>query len=454
MNSAQKNSQTLGNSIFDRIAKITNEDLRSSITELSACITVATAQLLKLIAELDRREAWGSGGLKSCAHWLNWQCGIDLGAAREKVRVARALESLPLISEAFGKGEISYSKVRAMTRVADPSNEEYLLMIARHGTAAHMEDLVRGYRRVQRNEDRAHVNAVHEQRSLSWHWDDDGSLVIQARLPAESGALVLRALAAATDELNDLDHPQKVSAETSHLENNRFEQPTAAAKRADSFAHICEDYLANPTQAHRAADRYQVMIEVKSSDKSEEPLEARLREGPHLCEDTLHRLCCDASVIPIQKDDNGNVLDIGRKHRTVPTALRRALQHRDKGCCFPGCTTHRHVDAHHIHHWGKGGHTKLENLVLLCRHHHRLIHEGGYQVIHRGGDCFEFYTPNGTLIPNAIQTTQPNINVHRIARESNPDVSAETLIPKWAGDRMDLGMAVEGLLRSVRPAAL
>ena len=446
MNTCVKPREALSKLTAKNFPEISNETLRDSITELAACITVATAHLLKLIAELDRRQAWGDWGLKSCAHWLNWQCGIDLGAAREKVRVARALEALPLISDAFGNGEVSYSKVRAMTRVANASNEEYLLMIARHGTAAHMEDLVRGYRRVQRNQALENANKAHAERSLSWHWDEDGALVIRARLPAEAGAVVLKALTAATDELNTEDYKQDVSAETCIGDEVDAGQPTASAKRADSLAHVCEDYLASPTQPHRSADRYQVMIDVKHPVISDEALAARIQDGPCISESTVERLCCDSSVIAIKTAGDGEVLDVGRKQRTVPTALRRALAHRDNGCRFPGCTTKRHVDAHHIQHWSKGGHTKLDNLVLLCRHHHRLVHEGGYQVVFHERGRLDFLTPQGAKIPTAIQTTQPTANVHQMVAQSGKHVSAETLIPQWAGERMDLGMAVDGLI--------
>jgi len=112
------------------------DSLEHQITELAAHIHAANYRLLCLIAEFDRREGWFQWGILSCAHWLNWKCGIGLGAARDKVRVARSLESLPNISEAFRSGQVSYSKVRAMTRVATVENETYLLNIAHHGTAA------------------------------------------------------------------------------------------------------------------------------------------------------------------------------------------------------------------------------------------------------------------------------------------------------------------------------
>lgn len=147
--------------------------------------------MLRSIAEFDRREVWGKHGLNSCAHWLNWKCGIALGAVREKVRVARALESLPQISAAFASGVVSYSKVRAMTRVATPENEDALLMIARHGTAMHVEQTVRAYRRVQRIEETEKANGAHQARRLDWYYDDgmllflrpDGMLVPEVPEP-------------------------------------------------------------------------------------------------------------------------------------------------------------------------------------------------------------------------------------------------------------------------------
>ncbi|MBK8991951.1 MAG: DUF222 domain-containing protein [Gammaproteobacteria bacterium] len=173
--------------------------LEDEIHTLSASITVATWRLLMLIAELDRRSAWQQWGVISCAHWLNWKCGIDLGAAREKVRVARALENLPLVNDALARGELSYSKARAITRVATPESQDYLLMIARHGTASHVEKLVRAYRHVERLQESARARSAHAQRALRWNFEDDGSMVITVRLPAEQGALVVQAIHAAVD---------------------------------------------------------------------------------------------------------------------------------------------------------------------------------------------------------------------------------------------------------------
>jgi len=172
-------------------------ELRDEITQLAGHLNAANYRLLRLIAEFDRREGWVDNATQSCAHWLNWQCGIDLGAAREKVRVALALEGLPKISAAMERGEISYSKVRAITRVACPDTEGSLLEIARHGTAHHVENMVRCFRRAKDAEELSRDAQQQLNRTLTYSYDADGSLVLKARLPAEAGALVLKALEAA-----------------------------------------------------------------------------------------------------------------------------------------------------------------------------------------------------------------------------------------------------------------
>jgi len=169
------------------------EALEAEITELCAHINAASYRLLQLVAALDDEGPWGVWGLTSCAHWLNWRCGIGMNAAREKVRVAHALKQLPLISASFASGELSFSKVRAVTRIADSENEKELLDLARYATAAQVEKLVRAYRSVERQVEREHATKQHASRELNYYYDDDdGSLVIRARLPADEGAVVLQ----------------------------------------------------------------------------------------------------------------------------------------------------------------------------------------------------------------------------------------------------------------------
>ncbi len=177
------------------------EQLEDQITELAAHIHAATFRLLELIREYDACDGWAGPGLCSCAHWLNWKCGISMGAAREKVRVAHALKELPQISAMFRDGRVSYSKVRAMTRVATPKNEEYLLMIARHGTAHHVERLVRNYRKVKRWQALEEENTRHAQRALNWNFDDGGYWILRGRFTPEQGALIQKGLKRVMEEL-------------------------------------------------------------------------------------------------------------------------------------------------------------------------------------------------------------------------------------------------------------
>ncbi len=185
----------------DERAGLSNAELEARITELAGHLNAANRRWLALIAEFDRRKGWHDGLTQSCAHWLNWKCGIDMGAAREKVRVAHALEQLPAIGAAMGRGELSYSKVRALTRVACPATERLLLTIALHGTAHHVETVVRQFRRVQEAAELSREARQHSGRRLTYSYDDDGSLVLKARLPAETGAIVLGALEAAMRDL-------------------------------------------------------------------------------------------------------------------------------------------------------------------------------------------------------------------------------------------------------------
>jgi len=234
------------------IVAVDDEDLGQQITLLAGQINAANHRLLKLIAEFDTRKGWvADGTIPSCAFWLNWKCGIATSAAREKVRVAHALEVLPQIDAAFAAGEISYSKVRAMTRVATAENEDYLLMIARHGTASHIEKLVRKYRSVQAKSGGDQEAEQAQARQLSYYQDDDGMWVIHAKLPAEEGSLVVKAIeAVARRAQEECQHKiqqevesancdpvlQEVSAETSAPSTTGPSKPSEVARKLATLA--------------------------------------------------------------------------------------------------------------------------------------------------------------------------------------------------------------------------
>jgi hypothetical protein len=374
-------------------ACLSTPELTDAITTLAGNLAAATYRLLALIAEFDRRQGWS--GFNSCAHWLNYRCGCAMGAAREKVRVAHALEDLPRISAAFAAGRVSYSKVRAMTRVATPANEHALMNIAEHGSAAHVERATRAYRRVLRAQDREAADAVYHEREVRWRYEDDGTMVLTARLPPELGRLLCKALDAAAEEAREAEVPPDVPAETS-----RHACPYAQ-RRADALVHLAEQYLAHGPGPLKQADRHQVVVHVDRDALREdgEPGRCEFDDGPALPLETARRLACDASLVEIEEAADGTLLDVGRKTRKVPPALRRALQARDRGCRFPGCTHTRYVDAHHVLHWADGGETRLDNLLLLCRKHHHALHEGGYSIVRRDDGQWLFLTDRGEALP-------------------------------------------------------
>ena len=376
------------------------EVLEREITALASQIHAATCRWLELVAEYDRREGWAQWGCRSCAHWVSHQCGIALGPAREHVRVARRLDELPLIRAAFAEGELSYSKVRALTRVENIEREHDLLELARHATASQLERLLRAYRGVVAAE---HASASgRPKRWVQVAHDDDGSLLLQARLPAEEGALVLAALDAAQEQLASADVP---AGTLPAVADHDPDVPAGTLSsgppaRADALLALADAYLAGHRGTRTGGDRYQVVLHVDTATLSgaDDGGRCELDHGPPLAVPVARRLACDASVVRLL-ERGGTALDVGRKTRSIPPALRRALAARDGGCRFPGCTSHRFVDAHHIEHWADGGVTSLANLVQLCRYHHRLLHECGYTATRGAGGGLVFRRPDGRAIP-------------------------------------------------------
>jgi hypothetical protein len=240
-------------------------ELGDQITELAGHLNAGNYRFLKLVAEFDLRNGWVDNETQSCAQWLNWKCGIAMGAAREKVRVARALEDLPKISAAMERGEISYSKVRELTRVADTGTEAELLTIALHGTADHVQKMVCAYRRAKDAEELTREALQQAERSVTYSYDANGSLILRAKLPAETGALILKALEAA---MNDVPFEQVEES----LQENRVEtdpetgerklkvRSVPSARRADALAMVAESFLEHGVSASTAGDRNQIIV--------------------------------------------------------------------------------------------------------------------------------------------------------------------------------------------------
>ena len=358
------------------------EALEEEIVFLAAHLHAAEHRFLTLIAEYDRLRGWELGGHRSCAHWLAFRTGFDLGACRERVRAARALADLPLTSASMSRGELSFSKVRALSRVATPENEGDLLDLARGCTAAQLERVVRGFKLGSRQDEVERERERLKSRRLSVFPDDEGMYEVKGRLTPEQGALLMRAIEAASDALY---REKGVSAETSSEESARL--------RADALALLAERALAagfgeSAPVSGTKAERYQVLLHVDAETLKSDGSglgQSELEDGTRVSAETSRRLSCDGAVVGIGHASDGSVLGVGRRTRTIPPAVRRALEARDRGCRFPGCGL-RFTDAHHVKHWADGGETKLENLLLLCSHHHRLVHEQGWRVEWWGRD--------------------------------------------------------------------
>jgi hypothetical protein len=438
------------------------DELEAKITELWGYLNAATYRFLALVAEFDREKAYERHGLANTAQWLNWQCGIGAVAAREKVRVARALEQLPEIADAFEKGEFSYSKVRAMTRVATPANESVLVHVARHGTASHVEKLVRKFHWTQRRDAACLSQRQHEHRSVSSFFDMDGEFVLHARLPREVGAVVRKALEAAVEAVRET---KDVSAETPL-------QISANAWQADALRLIAESFLerrGEETGGGSSADRLQVVVHIDQAVLAEQqaaaeenrPHRCELEDGPALALDTARRLACDATVVGIVEAEDGEPLDIGRKTRSIPVAIARALKARDGGCRFPGCDRKRFTEGHHIEHWADGGATNLANLVTLCGFHHGLVHEGGYGLRRTDDGLFIFTRPNGTRIeengakcfrgnisgpvPSAYRGFEQSLLDYLRKHDPGLTITPETSRCQWHGENMDYSQAIEAM---------
>ncbi|ANY07123.1 HNH endonuclease signature motif containing protein [Pseudonocardia sp. HH130630-07] len=580
-------------------------ELESELLGLAGHIAAAECRFLQLLAEFDDRGGWAGVGIRSCAHWLSWRAGMSLRTATEHLRVARALTTLPRITEAFAAGRISYSKVRALTRitgsdsaalariaaatattpahpdpdpdpdpdptpptppagstestaptcsstatgpteattpieptgstaptmssaptgspaptcfsaattggptartgptapgavghagsalgsdagstgtdhpaptapetgVADPETvERVLLDLALSGTAGHVETVVRAVRR--------RVPAptwVAARRSVSWYHDVDGSLVLRGRLAPEEGAALIAAIegrvsasapaptptvpTAPTGPTGPVDLDTRPAGLPSDLDQRGLEQAPGpavdriAARRADALVDLVRHRDAGDGAGpvvERGTAHVVVHLDVASGT-------ARLADGPEIPGVVAERLACDARAQLLLDDRAGNRLHLGRSRRLASPAQIAALTARDVadggGCRFPGCPHDRHLHAHHVRHWLHGGSTDVDNLVLICGHHHRLVHDHGYRVRYDQGR-WVFRRPDGTLVPGAGDQLDGNtdelVDMHVRARIA---IDRDSLTPAWYGDRLDPEPILDALLPPVPPAA-
>jgi hypothetical protein len=432
------------------------DQLGDEIALLSAHLDAATARLLDLIREFDARGGWNSG-FRSCAAWLSWRVGLDLGAARERVRVARALGTLPLLAQALARGELSYAKVRALTRVATPETEARLLGVGRAGTAAHVERIVRGWRCVDRRAEARETAQRHRNRGLHVYQDSDGMVVVRGRLEPEVGALLMQALAAARETLYQRARGRDGNVAVGHGNVSAETPPSIAQKQADALALLAETALHHELDPGAPGERYQVVVHVDAQalEDADPSGQSVLEEGTRVSAETSRRLACDASRVVMRHDDAGRLVEIGARTRTIPPALRRALHARDRSCRFPGCGV-RFGQGHHLRHWAHGGPTTLSNLALLCTRHHRAVHEEGFQVARGPDGALQFRRPNGHPLPEvpapAAVPGDPVKALRACHDAQGLRLTARTACPGWLGERLDVGWAI-GVLHPLAQGA-
>ena len=286
--------------------------------------------------------------------------------------------------------------------------------------------------------------------------DEDGSLIVRGRLSPEDGALFLKALEAGKEAIHEREVAHQVCAQGGSAEP---EPPSAMREhprvsRADALAEVAERSLAGESSPRPAPERHQVVIhaEAQALAGGSEEAGCAIGDGPAICAESARRIACEASLLAVLHGPKGE-LDIGRRSRVVPPAMRRALEQRDEGRCrFPGCENRSWVDTHHIVHWAHGGETKLGNLVLLCGRHHRLVHEGGFGVARGPDGSLCFRRPDGRVVP---AVPSPSRGSASQLRERNRAAGVQpvpgALRSLGRGERYDRGLAVEGLLARAGP---
>ena len=486
----------------ERMPRDSAEQLGVGIQGAATAQSRCDARLMELIGQFDAGAGWAwFEGVTSCAYWLAWACSMAQGTAREHLRVARALRSMPMVAARFAEGEFTYSKVRELTRLAGRVDEADLCELAAAQTASQLARTVRSYR--------AHPGTHLEQidrRRLSWRDTDDGMVRLSVTLMPEEAAVLRGAVEAATDRRGDAPqdtappnpthpgptHPDPTHPGPTHPDPTHPDPtPTEGTTRptADPVAGLCDvarGYLdsvpptftddphlvvvhigletlvaaATTATAQPAAVPTDVPAVAPTdvpAGTSQSPAELRatqawIERGGPIEAATAARLSCDAQVVGMIVDHEGDVLAMGRTRRLASPSQRRALRVRDGSCRFPGCNQRRRLIPHHIVSWAQGGATDLDNLILLCQAHHTYVHEGGVLLTGRHGS-WEFALPDSRIIATGEGPDPHEVDeVVRLAAWAAAQ-QPDRLFPAGAGEGFRLRECVQRLFDMELPAA-
>ncbi|MBL9017304.1 MAG: DUF222 domain-containing protein [Myxococcales bacterium] len=406
-------------------------DLGEQIAEHASHIDAATHRLLADIRTFDNAGGWSKQGARSAAEWLSWRLGWSGNRAREHVRVANALGNLPRIDDALRRAEVSYCKVRAMTRVATPETEELLLEDAKHCTGIQLEEICRKYAAVRRGLTPTPEDDKDRRRIIKRDLDD-GMVSIQAML-----------------------HPEEAELIWTVLTRIARERDAGQFSRVDALVEIV-DQVARGTSPDRAPTEIVVTVplEVLTDPHAVQLVGATTRDGSCLSAETARRLACDCGVVSMVEDADGNCRSISRKTRTLSAALKRAMLQRDKTCRFPGCGNKVFLDGHHAVHWAHGGETSLANVLAICSFHHRFMHEYGYRVEMDEHQQPRFFDPQSRVVPAVIEpSTREEAGLRMIERaNAGLAITPATAFPRWDGNEPNYDWIVQDLCRAERRA--
>ncbi|GAC54053.1 hypothetical protein GOAMI_26_01030 [Gordonia amicalis NBRC 100051 = JCM 11271] len=444
-------------SMFDGAdpSSLADEVLEARVIGYAAQITALTAQFFAHVAVLEERRSWSGPGISSLAQWLSWKAGITQRTAHEQVRVARALRGLPVIRAAFAQGRLSYSKVRALTRVATDVREQELVNLALSCTASQVERAVRAMRQIDAANGTDEPVAPRESAGR-WKWNADGTLSVSLRFTPLDGARFLagavRAEYERTRTVSDDDLPvpagvPRNAAGALETVSGEPDSEVRPANRRDLWRHVPSNVapavVAMADMVHEGiampdlAPGAEILIHAGDGVES-----AHLDDGPALSAAEVGEASCGAArreVLSARVSGRPGrlaLLGLGRKKRAPNKALVKALFVRDRCCQMPGCERTRHLHAHHVVLWSAGGATDPDNLILLCGSCHRALHRGEFGIAAHGGQRFSFHWPDGAPIDVAPSMRAPG------QWRPNADVASDATVPVGGG-RLELGYATE-----------
>ena len=355
--------------------EFSDQELIQAVDVLHQQACSAQRELFAVIVRVDRQQAWRDSGARDMAHWLRMRLGISEWKARRWMAAAHALEDLPLVSQAFSAGELGVDKVVELTRFATPETEGDLLRWAKQVSCAairHKGDLA-----LRPSIDE--VNDAEKSRSLTWwYFEENRRFGLQAELPAADGAVVQKALERLAESLPVMPGEEDACY--------------ADARRADALVALCSARISNDPDPDRATVVVHAQLDGLISGEGG----CELENGPVIHPETARRLLCEARVQTVIEDKNGQPLGLGRMSREPSAWMIRHLRYRDLECTFPGCGARRFTQAHHIKWWEHGGSTDLDNLLLVCTFHHKLVHEYGWSVVRTKDGIALWFRPDGS----------------------------------------------------------